>query len=65
MAADRSAIENVPHCLRRCNELVMQMATRGAIMKGSILTFGIVGPLALTLSATTSFARRAMPITPI
>src|SRR6516165_7886864 len=46
-----------PHCLRRCNELVMQMATRGAIMKGSILTFGIVGALALTLSATTSFAQ--------
>src|SRR5215813_1305782 len=45
------------YCLRRCNELVMQMAMRGAIMKGSILTFGIVGALALPLSATTSFAQ--------
>src|SRR5215467_9677366 len=45
------------YCLRRCNELVMQMATRGAIMKGSILTFGIVGALAITLSSTTSFAQ--------
>src|SRR5262249_11352500 len=42
---------------RCCNELVMQMATRGAIMKGSILTFGIVGALAITLSSTTSFAQ--------
>src|SRR5262249_17803367 len=29
--------------------------TRGAIMKGSILTFGIVGALAFALSSTTSF----------
>src|SRR5262245_9976002 len=33
------------------------MATRGAIMKGSILTFGIVGALAITLSSTISFAQ--------
>src|SRR5262249_45091133 len=45
------------YCLRRCNELFMQKATRGAIMKGSILTFGIVGALALALSSTTSFAQ--------
>src|SRR5215467_5660126 len=35
----------------------MQMATRGAIMKGSTLTFGIVGALAITLSFTTSLAQ--------
>jgi hypothetical protein len=53
MAADLSPIEDIP-LLLRCNELI---ATRGAIMKGGILTFGIVGAFALAFSATTSFAQ--------